>query len=155
MTTQAPEPPTPGTTKPTAPAPTRGRAAPAGAFSWWVISGFGLLGYLTRNIFFRKRNKFDEIVVYSVHRSFYLWALILVGFVGSWIGYHHPRALNLLGWIYIWVLIYTFLSLMFDISTPKLLLWVGIFTLVWLTSKYIEDVRHFPMLGRVFSGVRN
>src|SRR4051812_31086024 len=46
------------------------------SFLGWVLSGFGLVGYL-----FRRRqggaSRAEEIVVYTVHPSFYLWALIL------------------------------------------------------------------------------
>jgi len=51
------------------------------SFIAWVFTGFGLIHA------FRQRQagamRTDEIVVYTVHRSFYLWALILTGFVAS------------------------------------------------------------------------
>src|SRR5207302_8229879 len=75
----------------------------AGFFAW-IFTGFGLLPAIIR----RKGGHFkvQEIVVYSVHRSFFLWALILIGFVGSAIVRSHPGAAHALGWIYVWVLIY-------------------------------------------------
>jgi hypothetical protein len=123
------------------------------AFTWWLLTGFGLLGHL----FGRKasRSKQEEIVVYCVPRSFFLWAIILVGFVASALVRHYPGTAMLWGWIYIWVLLYTFVTLLFDVSTPKFLLWAGIFTLVWLTSKYLEDVRDWYLLSGVFAHIRS
>ena len=45
------------------------------------------------------RFKVEEISVYCVHRSFFLWALILTGFVGAFAVHHHGRPL-LWGWVY-------------------------------------------------------
>ena len=58
------------------------------AFLAWILTGFGLVGYFTR----RKTGatKAEEIVVYTVHQSFYLWAIILVGFVASACVNHWP-----------------------------------------------------------------
>jgi hypothetical protein len=122
------------------------------AFAWWLLTGFGLLSHL----FSRKssRSKQEEIVIYCVPRSFFLWAIILVGFVAATLVRAYPGTAVLWGWIYIWVLLYTFVTLLFDVSTPKFLLWAGIFTLVWLTSKYLEDVRDWYLLSGVFHHIR-
>src|SRR5690349_13237927 len=89
------------------------------SFIAWVLSGFGLIHA------FRRRQtgatRAEEIVVYTVHRSFYVWSLILIGFVGSFCVRHfgHPTGW---GWIYVLVLLYTFAAMMFDVSTFKALL---------------------------------
>jgi hypothetical protein len=123
------------------------------SFIVWVLTGFGLIGA------FRRRStgttKMEEIVVYTVHRSFYLWSLILVGFVGGFWVHHFHRGEHLWGWIYIFVLLYTIVSLLFDISTMKALLWGGIFLLVWITSKYLEDMRHLQLLSWVTRHLAN
>src|SRR4051812_7966513 len=49
-------------------------------FLGWVLSGFGLIPALLRR---GGRERRQEITVYSAHRAFCLWALILVGFVGA------------------------------------------------------------------------
>jgi len=123
------------------------------AFAWWLITGFGLLGHLFGGK--SARSKQEEIVVYCVPRSFFLWAIILVGFVASVLVRHYPGSAMVWGWIYIWVLLYTFVTLLFDVSTPKFLLWAGIFTLVWLTSKYLEDVRDWYLLSGAFDHIRS
>jgi hypothetical protein len=124
-----------------------------GAFTWWLLTGFGLLGHLVgRN---RSLSRTEEIVVYCVPRSFFLWAIILTGFVAAAFLRHYPGTGLLWGWIYIWVLLYTFVTLLFDVSTPRFLLWAGIFTLVWLTSKYLEDVRDMYLLSGAFEHIRS
>ena len=122
-----------------------------GPFLWWIITGFGLIPTLLGHN--ARRN--DEIVTYSVHRSFFLWAIILAGFVGAGWVHVYPGSALVWGWIYLFVLLYTFVTLLFDVSTPKFLLWAGIFTLVWLTSKYLEDVRDWYLLSGVFHHIRS
>jgi hypothetical protein len=124
----------------------------AGAFTWWLVTGFGLLGHLVGR---KRATRTEEIVVYSVPRSFFLWAIILTGFVAAVCLRHYPDTALLWGWIYIWVLLYTFVTLLFDVSTPHFLLWAGIFTLVWLTSKYLEDVRDMYLLSGAFDHIRS
>jgi hypothetical protein len=120
-----------------------------GGFIWWILTGFGLFSYLAHRGDAKER--YQEITVYSVHRSFFLWAVIFTGFIAAFIVNRHPGAAGFFGWFYIWVLIYTFVSLLFDVSTPKLLLWTGIFVLIWLISKYFEDLKNILILGRVFA----
>lgn len=101
-------------------------------------------------VLIRGRRHADSIVVYSAHPSFFLWLLILAGFTCSWIVSHDWVDAHLAGWVYIWILVYFLVSLLYDFSMRKLLLWTGIFMLVWLTSKYVEHVRHVAVLGYVF-----
>jgi hypothetical protein len=122
------------------------------AFAWWLLTGFGLLGHLVGRK--RDNSQTEEIVIYCVPRSFFLWAIILTGFVAAACLRHYPQTALLWGWIYIWVLLYTFVTLLFDVSTPRFLLWAGIFTLVWLTSKYLEDVRDMYLLSGAFDHMR-
>ena len=51
-----------------------------------------------------------------------------------------------LGWFYVVVVIYTFVTLLFDVSTMKLMLWSGIFFLLWITAKYLQDMQHMGIL---------
>jgi hypothetical protein len=114
-------------------------------FLGWLLSGFGLFSHLRR---LGSRNS-EEIVVYSVHPSFFLWALVLIGFLGGEMVHHMPHEAVFWGWLYVWVLLYTLVTLVYDISTPKFLLWLGIFSFLWLVCKYLEDVKKLPVLGNV------
>jgi hypothetical protein len=117
-------------------------------FLGWVLSGFGLIGYA-----FRRRtgaSRAEEIVVYTVHPSFYLWAVILTGFVAAACVKHWPTSGTAWGWVYVFVLLYTIVTLLFDVSTMKALLWGGIFLLLWIASKYLEDLKHVTVLSGVW-----
>jgi hypothetical protein len=119
-------------------------------FIGWVLSGFGLFPLLWRQFFGDKnaRHNYEEVVVYSVHRSFFLWLIILAGFVCGPIarGAQSHGLQTFLGWFYVVVVIYTFVTLLFDVSTMKLLLWSGIFFLLWITAKYLQDMQHMGIL---------
>jgi hypothetical protein len=120
-------------------------------FLGWLFSGFGLLGLLGRRK--NARYKTEEVSVYCLHRSFFLWALIVTGFVGA-VAVRHGGNPIAWGWVYVWVLVYTFLTLLFDINTLKFVLWSGIFAFVWIVSKYLEDMKHVPMLSRATAFLR-
>jgi len=47
-------------------------------------------------------------------------------------------------------LLYFMVTLLYDINTRKLALWTLIFTLIWLASKYIEDIKNVTLLSAVF-----
>lgn len=122
-------------------------------FIAWLLTGFGLLGYLARG----GRATSEQIVVYAVHQSFFLWAIVLSGFVGAACARHWPGSAVVWGWLYLWILLYTLVTLLFDVSTGKFLLWLGVFSFLWLACRYLEDVKHLPVLGHVltyFSGLR-
>ena len=122
------------------------------SFLGWVFSGFGLVG-----LFRHRRNgaaHSEEIIVYAVHRSFYLWALILFGFVGSFCVNEFGGA-GVWGWMYVMVLLFTIATLLFDVSTFKALLWGGIFLLIWITSKYLKQVKHVVFLSAIGGYLRN
>jgi hypothetical protein len=97
-----------------------------------------------------RRGNIDEVTVYSAHPSFFLWMLIVVGFVSSAIVNRHPDWAGFFGWLYVWVLLYFLVTLMYDISTRKLALWVLIFALIWLTSKYVELLKQVGVLTPLF-----
>jgi hypothetical protein len=97
-----------------------------------------------------RRANMDEVTVYSAHPSFFLWLLIVVGFVSASIVGHRPDWAGFLGWLYIWVLLYFIVTLLYDFSTRKLALWVLIFTLIWVASKYVELLKHVALLSYIF-----
>jgi hypothetical protein len=103
----------------------------------------------------RGRKHAESVVVYSAHPSFFLWLLILTGFVGAWFVNNQWLSPETAGWIYVWVLIYFIVTLLYDLSTKRLVLWIGIFSLLWLLSKYIEHVRNIAVLGHVFEYLAN
>ncbi|HVU87133.1 MAG TPA: hypothetical protein VHD36_07420 [Pirellulales bacterium] len=97
-----------------------------------------------------RRTNLEEVTVYSAHPSFFLWLLIVVGFVSASIVTREPQWTGFFGWLYVWVLLYFMVTLLYDFSTRKLALWVLIFGLIWLTSKYIEDIKNVMILSTVF-----
>jgi hypothetical protein len=97
-----------------------------------------------------RRGNLDEVTVYSAHPSFFLWLLIVVGFVSASVVKREPQWTSFFGWLYVWVLLYFFITLLYDFSTRKLGLWLLILGLVWLASKYIEDIKNIAMLSSVF-----
>jgi len=119
------------------------------AFLAWVLTGFGLIGLFVGR---RRRgaHRAEEIVVYTVHPSFYLWLIILVGFVAAACVTRWQGTATMWGWAYVFVLIYTIVTLLFDVSTLKALLWGGIFLLLWLASTYLEDLKHLTVLSGVW-----
>jgi len=121
----------------------------AGPFTLWLFSGFGLVPALWSMLRSRRnsRSKAEEISVYCVHRSFYLWAMILSGFVASAAVVHYPHSATVWGWAYIAVVLYTLATLLFDVGTLRLLLWTGIVALLWLTCRYLEDLKHVAVLS--------
>jgi hypothetical protein len=98
-----------------------------------------------------RRRSVDEVTVYSAHPSFFLWLLILVGFVSASIVGREPQWAGFFGWLYVWVLMYFLVTLLYDFSARKLGLWVLIFTLIWLASKYIEDLKNVAVLSSLFN----
>jgi hypothetical protein len=98
-----------------------------------------------------RRGSVDEVTVYSAHPSFFLWLLIVVGFISASIVGREPELAGIFGWFYVWVLVYFLVTLLYDFSSRKLALWTLIISLVWLTSKYFEDMRQVPVLSPVFA----
>jgi hypothetical protein len=117
------------------------------AFCWWILTGFGLFSAFAKS---KAKNR-EEIVVYTVHPSFYLWMLIVTGFISAACVKHWPGSAAAWGWIYVFALLYTIVTLLFDISTLKALLWGGMFLLLWIASKYLEDLKHMTVLSGVWS----
>jgi hypothetical protein len=122
------------------------------SFIIWVFTGFGLIGAFRRKV--AGGTKSEEIIVHTVHRSFYVWSLILFGFVASFFvrHFHHE---GIWGWLYIFVLLYTIAAMMYDCNTFKALLWGGVFALLWITSKYLEAVKGMSILSAVQNYLRN
>ena len=94
-----------------------------------------------------RRGNIDEVTVYSAHPSFFLWLLIVVGFVSAAIVERSPDWAGFFGWFYVWVLLYFLVTLLYDFSARKLGLWVLIFALIWLASKYVELLKHVAVLS--------
>lgn len=132
-----------------APPERRGLIRPAfdavGQFIYWVV-------LLPVRLFKARKAAPDVIVVYSVHPAFFLWLLIVVGFVSSAIvNYAESEGVTrFFGWVYLWVIVYFLFTLLYDFSTKKLALWAGIFMLVWLLAKYVENLQQVVILGHVF-----
>ena len=130
----------------------RRRSAPRRllGFAAWASTGFGLLGT------FRDRAGAvrDEVIVYSVQSSFFLWPLVALGFVGAACVHRWPATAGVWGWVYVATLTLTFVTVMFDAGARKMVVWLGAFALLWVSSKYVEDLRHVPVLSPVVAHLR-
>src|SRR3954447_13213837 len=102
-----------------------------------------------------RRGNIDEVTVYSAHPSFFLWLLILVGFVSATIVYRSPNWAGFFGWFYVWVILYFLVTLMYDFSARKLGLWVLIFALIWLAARYVELLKNIAVLSNLFDYFRS
>lgn len=96
-----------------------------------------------------RRGNIDEVTVYSAHPSFFLWILIAVGFISAAIVTRAPEWAGFFGWVYVWVMLYFLVTMLYDFSARKLALWVLIFTLIWLASKYVELLKQVAVLSPV------
>lgn len=111
----------------------------------------------------KRKYKSDELVCWCMHRSFYLWFLILFGwFTGALL--HHfehiakdtTHTVTLWTWMYIAVLFYTLIMLLFDISSVKLILSLGTFLLLWVSASYLEAMHpNIAIVGPVVKYFRN
>src|SRR5690242_1703800 len=97
-----------------------------------------------------RRGNIDEVTVYSAHPSFFLWIVILVGFVSAEIVRKAPDWAGFFGWLYVWMMLYFLVMLLYDFSARKLGLWVLIFALIWIASKYVELLKHIAVLSPLF-----
>ena len=120
-------------------------------FGLWVGSGFGLLHLLTG----RRGKASETVVIYTVHPSFFLWPLIAAGIAGALIARSAPQFGGALGWAYLTVLVFTLTSLLYDLSTGRLLFWAGIMAFLWLGSRYLEDLKHVPVVTEVLTYFRS
>ncbi|MFM7844448.1 MAG: hypothetical protein ACKPEY_09480 [Planctomycetota bacterium] len=102
-------------------------------------------------VMIRGRRDSDSLIVYTAHPSFYLWMLILTGFVLSFLVRREWISASSGGWLYIWVLVYSLFTLIYDLNTRRMALWSGIFLLLWLLSKYVEHVRNIAVIGNLSS----
>jgi hypothetical protein len=102
-----------------------------------------------------RRGNIDEVTVYSAHPSFFLWLLILVGFVSAAVVHRSPDWAGFFGWFYVWVMLYFLVMLMYDFSARKLGLWVLIFALIWLAARYVELLKNVAVLSGLFDYFRS
>jgi hypothetical protein len=122
-------------------------------FLAWVFSGFGLISALRKN---GPHFADQEITVYSVHRAFFLWPLVFTGFIGALIVGTWPHKTSVfMGWFYIFVLTYTLVSVLFDISTWKFVLWAGILLFIYILFRYVEVARNVQILSHLSNYMRN
>jgi hypothetical protein len=97
-----------------------------------------------------RRGTREELTVYSAHPSFFLWLLIAIGFASAAIVTARPAWAGVFGWLYVWALVYYFITLLYDFSTRKLALWTLIFALIFVASKYVELLKQVAVLSSVF-----
>ncbi len=113
-----------------------------GGFLVWLFTGFGLFSSLG------KGRKSDEIVLYCVPRSFFLWLVILVGFIGAVWVHNIDSAKYAWGWVYLATVVFTIFTLVFDIGIISLLVWTGVFVFMFVLSAYLAT-RNIDFLSRL------
>ncbi|MDX1965201.1 MAG: hypothetical protein SFX18_18800 [Pirellulales bacterium] len=113
-----------------------------GQFIYWVV-------LLPVRLFQARRELPNTLTIYSVHPSFFLWLLVAVGFSFAAVVQQWPDTASILGWAYVWVLLYFLCTLLYDFSFKKLALWVGIFLLIWLIAKYFEMLQSIVIVGHL------
>ncbi|RIK82980.1 MAG: hypothetical protein DCC68_04735 [Planctomycetota bacterium] len=120
----------------------RSAVAATGQFIYWLV-------LLPVRLFKARKVAPDVIVVYSVHPSFFLWLLVAAGFLMAAVVRTWEGAAGVMGWVYVWLIVYFLFTLLYDFSTKKLALWAGIVMLVWLAAKYVEHLRDVVVVGHV------
>lgn len=101
---------------------------------------------------FQNKNP-DQIVIYSVHRAFFLWMLMFVCFVGGIAVQNWPSTSSFFGWTFVIALIYTFAALLFEAGTWRLVLVMGVIALIWLACQYLQDLKQIPIVHNIASYV--
>jgi hypothetical protein len=46
-------------------------------------------------------------------------------------------------------------TLLFDMGTGRLLFWIGVFCFAWIGSRYLEDLKHVPVVSSVLQYFHN
>src|SRR4051812_31930865 len=100
-----------------------------------------------------RRFRLEEVGVWCVQRSFFVWGAVAVGLIGAACVGRWPGSAGAWGWVYLWALFVTIVAILVDISTGKLCVWGGGLFLVWLASKYVEDVKRIPVLSPLFHAI--
>lgn len=121
-------------------------------------AGKGLFHLVTLNAFNgsqKAKFKMEEVAVYCVHRSFFLWAMIFFGFLLGSLIKHYPVHAEGFSWAYIMVVFYTIMMVMFDFGTMKFALLSLIFGFVYVASLYLETVKGFHTVSIAVTHIRN
>src|SRR4051794_33045418 len=114
-----------------------------------ALGQFAVAVVLAPLVLVRGRKHVESVVVYSPHPIFFLWRPILNVFLRPWFVNKQWLSQEVAVWVSVWVLVYFIVTLLYDLSTRALALWIGIFSLIWLLAKYVEPVRTIAVLGYV------
>jgi hypothetical protein len=133
----------PSTNPPQPEHPRRPRARLLGV----VVAIVGAPYFLLRRLFGKGRT-IDEIVVYSAPPAFYLWVVIAMGFGLSALV---PTLVSeqVAAWIFITVLFYFLIAILHDLGLRKLVTVTLFIALLWLFARYMENLHHTVILGRI------
>lgn len=112
-----------------------------------MIAIMGAPFFLLRRLF-GKRRTIDEVVVYSAPSAFYLWVVIAFGFG---LGAVSPGFVSeeAAAWVFISVLFYFFVAILHDLGLKKLVSVTLFIALLWLFARYMENLHHTVILGRL------
>ena len=113
-----------------------------------IAAPFVAVGHIVRG-----GRKPDEIVVYSAPPAFFLWIVIVTGFLLRLVCPHILTA-QAGAWIFIFVLVYFILAILYDMSLKKLVLVTLVAAVVWLFAKYMESLHQIAIIGPIIRHFR-
>lgn len=120
----------------------------AWGFVRFVFSGFGLFDAVLRKR--RGANRLEEVIVHQFHTGIYLWLWILFGFVSSCLVSWGADA-SLFGWLYLMVVMYTLITVLFDISRNMMLVVLLAIGFVGVSGLYLQDHVNLPVISSLYS----
>lgn len=113
-----------------------------GAVKWFICLPMIFMGR-------RRSRQQDSLTLCSVDAGFFLWVMIVAGFLLAWVVRLDPLVAVGAGWAYAWLSLLFFASIMYDLNAKKLAIWSVVFFAVWMALKYGEDVQHWIVLGTI------
>lgn len=113
----------------------------------WLITLGGYIPILRGGL---RNVTIDDELVFSVDPAFFVWPLILVGFVGGFFVHHWPKTAIFWGWTWAITLVYIFVAVLANLNITKLVIWGFIVGFFIVLSKYMESLHHIPLLSPVF-----
>ncbi len=122
-------------------------------FIWWILT----LGGFIPGLLHRRHAKFqmEELTVYTIEQSFFVWPLVFMGFVGSFWVRHWAGSAGFFGWVYCWTMLFCILAVVTNIDTIRLLIWAAVLGFFWIGGKYLEEVKGLRILSPVFGHLQH
>jgi len=95
-----------------------------------------------------------EVNFVALPKLLFLWPLILAGFLfyplAGWFAPDAPNSSELLGWVYLWIIVVVALVLAVDIDQNQAIFGVVLIAAVWVGGILLED-RGFTFIGNIYA----